>query len=39
MRLHNQHEPNPVSLATMTNQERVVEEEQRNKENKEKLWI
>jgi hypothetical protein len=32
-------EPDPTDLASMTNQERNAQETQRNKENKEKLWI
>jgi hypothetical protein len=32
-------EPDPADLAAMTNQQRTAQATQRNKENKEKLWI
>jgi hypothetical protein len=32
-------EPDPTDLAAMTNQQRTAQATQRNKENKEKLWI
>jgi hypothetical protein len=36
---HGYVEPDPVDLATMNNQERVAQAEQRKRENKAKLWI
>ena len=32
-------EPDPANIVAMTNQQRTAQETQRNKENKEKLWI
>ena len=32
-------EPDPIDLSAMTNQQRIAQATQRNKENKAKLWI
>ena len=36
---HGYVEPNPADLSTMTNQQKIAQATQRNRENKDKFWI